>query len=53
MADVTDSDSGLGGNAPCIENYIGIWASEDIGYDPHAVHGLEANDGGFVGVGLA
>ena len=48
---VTDHDNGMGGNAPCMDTYIAAWGDNNIGMDPHAVHGMVANDGGFVAVG--
>ena len=52
-AAVEDHDNGHGGNAPCLESYTGIWENADLGYDPHAVHGIQANDGGFIAVGMS
>ena len=37
----------------CVENYLGVWASETIGQDPHAVHGIQAADSGIVTVGMS
>lgn len=51
-ASVPDYENGLGGNAPCVESYVGIWENESVGYDPHATHGLQAQDGGTVAVGM-
>lgn len=30
-ATVTDQTDGTTGNAMCVENYLGVWASETIG----------------------
>ena len=35
-AEITDYANGLGGNAPCVESYVGVWESTSVGYDPHA-----------------
>jgi hypothetical protein len=54
--DVTNNANGLGGAAPCMDSYIGIWASEDgsgLGADAHAVHGIELNDKSIVAVGTS
>lgn len=48
---VINSPNGLGGPAPCLENYIIVQETEATGADPHAVHGIQANDGAFVAVG--
>lgn len=48
---VVNSPSGLGGPAPCLENYISVQETIDTGADPHAVHGIQATDGAFVAVG--
>jgi hypothetical protein len=50
---VTDHSNGLGGEAPCLQSYSGVWESEEVGWDPHAVHGIQAADGGYVAVGMA
>lgn len=50
-AAVTDYANGLGGNAPCVESFVGVWESADVGYDPHATQGIQANDGSFVAAG--
>jgi len=42
---------GTGGSPPCILSYQGKWMEDDIGQDPHALHGLQAEDGSFVAVG--
>ena len=52
-AAITDDKNGLGGGAPCVESFVGMWESKDYGYDPHAVHGIQANDGGFVTAGMS
>ena len=39
-AAIVDGDNGYGGKAPCLEEYIGVWESTDVGYKPHAVHGI-------------
>ena len=49
----TVGENGLGGNAPCLENYSLVAANPTIGDDPHAVHGIQAADGGFVAVGVS
>ena len=49
-AAVTDYANGLGGNAPCVESFVGVWESADVGYDPHATQGIQANDGSFAAV---
>ena len=52
---MTDHPDGLGGNAPCLESYLGVFegngAWNDVGGDPHAVHGILANDKSIVAVG--
>ena len=48
-----DYENGLGGNAPCVESYVGVWESEYVGYDPHVVHGVQAQDGGTDAVGMS
>ena len=52
---IEDTETGLGGPAPCIESYLGVLESsgawDDIGGDPHAVHGLLAQDKSIVAVG--
>lgn len=48
---VTNNDDGSGGNAPCLKNFIGGFDYSTLGDDPHAVMGLEANDGGYVAIG--
>ena len=48
---VTDHPDGLGGDAPCLESYLGMFNWNDVGGDPHAVHGLLANDKSYVAVG--
>lgn len=48
---VVNSPNGLGGPAPCLENYISVQETIDTGADPHAVHGIQATDGAFVAVG--
>jgi len=53
---VTNHANGLGGAAPCMDSYIGIWANEDgtgLGGDAHAVHGIELNDKSIVAVGTS
>ena len=32
---------------------MGVWESEAVGWDPHAFHGTQAADGGYVAVGTA
>ena len=48
---VTDHANGMGGDAPCLEYYQAIWEGEALGYDPHAVMGLQASAGGYIAVG--
>lgn len=48
---VINSANGLGGPAPCLENYILVAESSTVGGDPHLVHGIWANDGAYIGVG--
>ena len=48
---ITDHSNGLGGEAPCLQSYMGVWGSEQLGFDAHAVHGVQAADGGYVAVG--
>lgn len=48
---VINGDDGLGGAAPCLDSYIAVQESQSTGADPHAVHGIEAQDGAFVAVG--
>lgn len=43
----------MGGKAPCLDSYVGVWETADVGFDPHAVHGIEAKDGGIISVGMA
>jgi len=50
---VVDGADGIAGPAPCVESYLGVWASDATGLDPHPVHGLQAQDGGFVAVGFS
>ena len=51
---VTNHANGLGGAAPCMDSYIGIWSNEDgLGGDAHAVHGIELNDKSIVAVGTS
>ena len=50
---VVDGPDGIAGPAPCVESYLGVWASDATGLDPHPVHGLHAKDGGFVAVGFS
>jgi hypothetical protein len=48
---ITDHSNGLGGEAPCLQSYMGVWGNEELGFDLHAVHGIQAADGGYVAVG--
>ena len=50
---VTDHADGLGGDAPCIESFLGVFEDQwgSVGGDPHAVHGIFANDKSIVSVG--
>jgi len=51
---VTNHANGLGGAAPCMDSYIGIWSNENgLGIDAHAVHGIELNDKSIVAVGTS
>ena len=54
-AQITDHPDGLGGNAPCLQSYLGVFEANgswnDVGGDPHAVHGILANDKSIVAVG--
>ena len=51
-AQVTDSPIGLGGPAPCLDSWIGVWSGPHIGGDIHFFHGFEAKkDKGLVGIG--
>ena len=50
-ADIVDHDNGIGGNAPCLESYIGVWENEIVGYDPHVDMAIPLADGGIVGTG--
>ena len=47
----TANPDGTGGSPPCILSYQAKWMEDDIGQDPHALHGLQAEDGSFVAVG--
>ena len=40
QAAITDHANGLAGNAPCVDKYVTVWENKDVGYDPHAVHGI-------------
>jgi hypothetical protein len=51
QADIVDHDNGTGGNAPCLESYIGVWENEIVGYDPHVDMAIPVADGGIVGTG--
>ena len=48
---ITDHPNGLGGEAPCLQSYQGIWGDNGAGFDAHAVHGVQAADGGYYAVG--
>jgi hypothetical protein len=48
-----DQENGLAGNAPCLDSYVGVWENTSLGYDPHAVHGILAKDGGNIAVGMS
>ena len=50
---ITDHPDGLGGNAPCLEQFNIVSEGEAVGGDPHLTHGLIANDKSNVGVGSA
>jgi len=50
---LTDHPDGLGGNAPCLEQFSVVSEGEAVGGDPHLTHGLIANDKSNVGVGSA
>lgn len=54
VADVTNHDDGSGGNAPCVSKYLAVCGecNSDIGEDPHAVHGIQAADGGILAAGF-
>ena len=39
---IEDGPNGLAGEAPCLENYIGVYDWDVLGNDPHAVHGMQA-----------
>ena len=32
---------------------MGVWESDAVGWDPHAVHGIQVADEGYVAVGMA
>jgi len=46
-----DHDNGIGGNAPCIESYLGVWENEIVGYDPHIDMAIPVGNGSIVGTG--
>lgn len=54
IADVDNNDDGTGGNAPCMTHYNAVCGecNSDLGEDPHAVHGLQATDGGLLAAGF-
>lgn len=37
-----DSPIGIGGPAPCIESYTGVWSGEETAGDIHFFHGFQA-----------
>ena len=55
LADVSNYDDGTAGPAPCAPTYLAVCGecNSKIGEDPHAVHGIEANDGGMVAAGFS
>ena len=54
LGSVTPTPYGLGGPAPCIESWTGIWSSHHTGFDVHSTHGFEAKkDKALVTVGSA
>ena len=48
---VEDGSNGLAGEAPCLQDYQVVFDWDVLGFDPHAVHGMLAADGGHVAVG--
>jgi hypothetical protein len=48
---IEEGSNGLAGEAPCLEHYTVVYDWDEIGYDPHGVHGIQTQDGGFVAVG--
>ena len=50
-AQIEDGANGLAGEAPCLESFQIVTDWDALGFDPHAVHGALASDGGYVAVG--
>ena len=48
---IEDGTNGLAGEAPCLESFQVVFDWDALGFDPHAVHGTVASDGGYVAVG--
>ena len=42
LGSVPPTPYGLGGPAPCIESWTGIWSGPQTGFDVHSTHGFEA-----------